>query len=801
MARIAILENPLDLSDVCWSHHDGPFIDWLVDRYPSGFPGPTVVALNRQKLDVIDYDVELQPDDELVLVTAPTGTGIIEALIGGSLIEALAGAAITAAVSLGVNTLVNALFGPGDIKGTPASLQTPSPSPVYSLSVPTNQARLGEVIPVIYGEVLTVPDICSQPYTYYQDNEQYLVMLLCLGQATHTIKDIQIADTPVEQLPAGVFQWWNCPQSIHQSQIGPIYAFTGIRENVDTSPEVSDQELVTGSTSTVFYDGAVQDSAIIMMDGAFSLAINDAVEVAVVGAPTSSHTVTNVAGQDVTVSPATLATTSAPYVFRETPATGLFTTGPDTLRIDWTDPFSYAEVDVGDTVTVEVEYLGGVTTYDGTVASVSPGTYEISVTGSTGPGLPVGSTVDLTYAELTRAGSANPAARVSKTVGSTNAIGPFNVCGPAVQIFAAHIDVTFPSGLYKVDDTTGALLPNTVDLRYTFEPIDSDGAPTGGTVIVRDHKVTVATNTPVRQTISVPLPVARYRCKAERLSPMETRAQDQSRVIWTGLKGFIANSGPAYDDTHILAVKIKATNGIARDAINRIGVRCTRDYLDFAGEAYKDVITNTKYGAARPDSEIDQDVMDTLTDPFNAVFDFKSSIWEAITRICQVSYANPVTVSSVFSAVYDVPRTVVKFAFTGENTVIDSVEARYRFDGVDEIDGYEVEFRDPVSFQADYKLHPSTAVDPESTDLFGCTDPDVAQRWSEYLWNRRKYRRKYVSWTTELDGHLPQIGDLVTVESEVLGETPEQIVISAIAPQDRYIVRLEGFRYDERVYS
>ena len=74
---------------------------------------------------------------------------------------------------------------------------SPAPSPTYALSAQGNQARLGQPIPVLYGRHLIYPDIATQPYQEYLNNEQYLYQLHVIGQGEYDLEQLRIEDTPI----------------------------------------------------------------------------------------------------------------------------------------------------------------------------------------------------------------------------------------------------------------------------------------------------------------------------------------------------------------------------------------------------------------------------------------------------------------------------------------------------------------------------------------------------------------------------------------------------------------------------
>ena len=96
---------------------------------------------------------------------------------------ACAGAAAATAVSVGSSMLVNAVIpSPSSSLSSSYSSSSLETSPTYSLNAQGNQAKLGGVIPVLYGRHIIYPDFAAKPYTEYKVYELYLCQLHVLTQ-------------------------------------------------------------------------------------------------------------------------------------------------------------------------------------------------------------------------------------------------------------------------------------------------------------------------------------------------------------------------------------------------------------------------------------------------------------------------------------------------------------------------------------------------------------------------------------------------------------------------------------------
>ncbi|MEX3915969.1 host specificity factor TipJ family phage tail protein [Paraburkholderia sp. BR10872] len=138
---------------------------------------------------------------------------------------AAAGMAISIGGSLLVNAIVPTVSASSSVTGT-------TTSPTYSLQSSGNSARLLDSMPAAYGRMKLTPDLASQPYTEYSDNDQYLYELFCITQGELAIESILIGDTPIANF-----------SEIDYEIVGPNQAVTLFPDNVVTSAEVGGIEL------------------------------------------------------------------------------------------------------------------------------------------------------------------------------------------------------------------------------------------------------------------------------------------------------------------------------------------------------------------------------------------------------------------------------------------------------------------------------------------------------------------------------------------------------------------------------
>ena len=116
--------------------------------------------------------------------------------------------------------------------------------------------------------------------------------------------------------------------------------------------------------------------------------------------------------------------------------------------------------------------------------------------------------------------------------------------------------------------------------------------------------------------------------------------------------------------------------------------------------------------------------------------------------------------------------------------------------GDDTADAVTVEFFNSRTWNPDEvtsSLPDSAAEKPAKVMLFGCTNEPQAKREGLYMAADNRYRRKLVSWQTELDGLIPTYGDLVAVThdmprwgqgGEVVSWDPETSILKVSEPLD-----------------
>lgn len=655
-----------------------------------------------------------------------------EAITIGTIVSTL----INAAIATAIGFVINLIFKPS----TPGLSNTGSESPVYSLSPTRNQARLSEPIPVDYGRVSRPPDFGAAPYQFFFEgsNDQYVDELLCIGQGDYLIEDVLIGDTPVLSMKPGTVRYWLFGPGEHdtfgviQNQVFSDIQNTDtpwpFRENVYTSPEVEGWKFSGDRSESVDVPAPFAGS---VFAGSFD-------------AGTGVYTAGKITNVD-----SSLVIRSGDTLELQNTVNNNTSFVVDSISVDPLNPL----------IMSVFEGLGVFTLVD-----EDP--------------LPGGATYTL---------NTQPPDLIA---------GPFRAQKLGQTVDSIDCDIIFPGGLYRVDGNDGTIKTNTAELTFTYQQVDPvTGVPIGGpSQVVKSW--TSKERVDLRSTIaSGPLVTGAYEVTVELTSPVDDDSRKNGIATWVGLKGNVTldTAAPAYAvDTTMMAIRMKATNGLGSAATARIRVIGTRQLAsgnsDNPVTIIKDIWTQTQYGMRRNINELDLATLDPLEaqwdgeagPKFNGGFDQRATGFEALQGVAGMTGGKIVQDGALTTIVFDAITQVRSALFTSANMLRDTLQIIYTFDSDGDFDGIQVEYRDPDNFDARYTTYPTTATNPENFLLFGVTDATYAGQFAQYLWNVKSNRRKLCKFTTELEGLLPRFRDRIGVAHPMPRWAQSGVVIEVI---------------------
>jgi hypothetical protein len=377
-------------------------------------------------------------------------------------------------------------------------------------------------------------------------------------------------------------------------------------------------------------------------------------------------------------------------------------------------------------------------------------------------------------------------AKANDTAGYVAACKP----GQKGQVF--QVDFVCPNGLYFVTTDPGDVRSYSVNITVSWVELDDNDNQIGSTFtqIVSLSTVAPGTNdnivltSPVRRTFTITAnKSARWAVKVLRTTNPTRPQKGQSQIVWTGLKLMLDYPAtPVYGNVTLLACRIKASNGLASDAAVRVRVKATRRLPPPTGgteaqstsgaDAFADVYVNTVYGAARPRAELDTATLTTLRATwsgyqFNHVFRDRITVWEALRTITTPFGAEPLPVGQVMSIAQDGVKSVRSALFTDANIIAGTMDVGYSFDEEGAADGVEIEYLDPKDFRQSYALWPTNSVRPDRFTVPGITSATHAGEYARLTWQRSQSQRKRITFDTELEGLILQLGDRIGVSHNV----------------------------------
>ena len=715
--------------------------EWLGERGIDEFEHPTICLRNGSPLLRGHWDEALIGEgDVVVFVPLPQGGGgggknplrtilmlavmvaaiYFAPMLAPSLVSAFG---VSSTVALGLaqagialigTALVNVLIPPPKPSAVTSNFgSAPAPSPTYSLQAQGNHTRLAQPIPVVYGRHRVFPDLAATPWVEYSGNDQYLHQLHCIGQGHYDLEQVRIEDTPISSF-----------EEIETELVAPGDTVTLFETDVVNAPEVAGQELIGANDreTAVTTNDAGEEVTIVVGDGWIGPFIANPAGTVAIGI-----------GIDV-IMPRGLyyATDSGSFSARtiewEIEARAVDDGGQPVGAGTWTE--LSADVNIAAT---------------DIAATAGDNAFDASATDFLDEGVKVGR-------------------RIAVSGFSTEAN---NGTWTVASVTASRITV---SGVGIVDEEAGASV----------------------TIGASGEYHVAATSTAIRLSFGYPVAAGRYEVRARRTNNKSTDSRTGHELRWAGLKAFLEDA-PAFGDVTLLAIRMRATDNLSQRAARMVNCIVTRRLPVWDPEAgwsepqptrsiawaFADT-ARSRYGAGLDDARIDLAALHALDavwqargDRFDAVFDQSLTVWEALTRIARCGRALPFLQGGILRIARDAPRTLPVALFGPRNIVRGSFRVQYVMPGEDTADAVTVTYFSERTWTPDEVVAalPDSATEaadkPATVELFGCTGAEQAMREGLYMAAANRYRRRIVTFRTELEGLIPTYGDLVAITHDL----------------------------------
>ncbi len=134
-----------------------------------------------------------------------------------------------------------------------------------------------------------------------------------------------------------------------------------------------------------------------------------------------------------------------------------------------------------------------------------------------------------------------------------------------------------------------------------------------------------------------------------------------------------------------------------------------------------------------------------------------------LIKIARCGHSVPILQGGTVRVIRDSLQSLPVSMFCSRNIVRASFNISYIMPSDDTADAVIVEYFNHRTWRPDQvtcKLESSQEEKPAVVSLFGCTSAPHAQREGNYIVADNCYRRKIVTFRTELDGMIPTYGDL-----------------------------------------
>jgi len=387
-------------------------------------------------------------------------------------------------------------------------------------------------------------------------------------------------------------------------------------------------------------------------------------------------------------------------------------------------------------------------------------------------------------------------------------VGPFTANPVDTSAGALGIDVVMARGLYYANDN-GGMDSRTVQWRVEARSIDENGDPLAEWSVLDTETTSAASNSAIRLSYRYPVEPGRYEVRLTRLDAKDTSERAGHEIRWGALRSYLTGQ-PDFGAVTLLAAKMRATDNLSQRSSRMINVIATRKLPLWTAEggwsapqptrsiawAFADAC-KAQYGGKLADARIDLKALAALDavwtargDSFDAVFDTSMTVWETLSRIARCGRAVPIQQGGIVRIIRDQPQTIPVAMFGPHNIVKGSFKIKYVMPGEDTADAVTVEYFSARTWKPDEttaKLPDSKGDNPAKVNLFGCTAKDHAQREGLYIVANNRFRRRLVTFRTELEGMIPTYGDLVAVThdmprwgqgGEVIGHQGEVLALS-----------------------
>lgn len=379
-------------------------------------------------------------------------------------------------------------------------------------------------------------------------------------------------------------------------------------------------------------------------------------------------------------------------------------------------------------------------------------------------------------------------------------VGPYVANAAETTCNFLGVDFIATRGLYYAQDD-GSLAAVSISFVVEARSIDDNGTATGSWTTLGTHTYTAATTTAQRYTEKYAVAIGRYEVRVTRTSAKSTDTRTGNDLVWAGLRAYL-NDVRQYGDVTLIALRMKATSQLSGQSSRKIKIISTRKLPIYNGSTWSAPTATTSIAWALAycchqigltDAQIDLATLRSLDatwtargDQCNGRLDGFVSFWDAVTKIAMAGRAKPFMQGGVMRFFRDQAATIPVALFSMCNILKGSLSIDYLMPTTDTADAIDVGYFDAVPWaqrRVRSILPGSTAAKPAKVELSYVTSRQQAYREGMYQAGCNRYRRRIISFTTEMEGFIPSFGDLAIVQHDMpaWGQAGECVAWNAAA--------------------
>lgn len=389
------------------------------------------------------------------------------------------------------------------------------------------------------------------------------------------------------------------------------------------------------------------------------------------------------------------------------------------------------------------------------------------------------------------------------------------VSARGTSVLHIEYDVLFPAlvGYDDEGDPVVVRVPVVSEARL----IDDYGNPTSDWVPLHSRVFFAASKDTLRYSNQAPAPLGpgRYEFRVRRTVPASESSKIMDKAQLVGLRGY-GGEHPWYGNITCLEGRVRASDKISGEVVNKINVVCTRKLHRITNSGFEHGLHPTTSivdaicymvrsinGGRQDDQFFRFDVLtaikmqvDGAGHQFNWAFTSQTSVMDAAVQAAQSSRMVPYMPGGQFCLVRDDYQELPAVTYTADDYDEGSLQITYKLAAQDDPTCVRVNFVNMVTWSDDFVVYYDAAGSeerPYEVEL-GCVPRQQAYEHAAYLYKDMVLNPVTVEFTTGLKGHIPALFKKILIDTSHadLGQSGK---IVAVEPDHIWLSEPADFKY------